>query len=240
MKMHPLGRSGLQVSEICLGSMTWGSQNTEAEAHAQISLAADHGVNIIDTAEMYPTTPMRREHVGLSERMIGTWLRANRQRKMIVATKVVGEGSAMVRDGGDISGRVIRLAVEQSLRNLQTERIDLYQLHWPNRGSYHFRKSWQFDPYRQPKGIDDHVIDVLQTIAALRDEGKIDQFGLSNESAWGVMRLFRCLRRTACRALPRSRTNTACCTASLTSTLPRWRDTRMWDCWPIRRLLPAC
>ncbi len=187
MRRTLLGRTNLQVSAICLGSMTWGTQNTEAEAHAQMSLAADHGVNFIDTAEVYPTNPLTRENAGLTEKYIGSWLKANRHRNTIVASKVAGEGSAVVRDGGIITGKILRTAIEGSLRNLQSDCVDLYQLHWPNRGSYAFRKSWTFDPFTHPKGMADHVADVLETAEDLRNEGKLKHIGLSNESAWGVM-----------------------------------------------------
>ncbi len=187
MQTKPLGRTNLQVSAICLGSMTWGTQNTEAEAHEQMSFAADYGVNFIDTAEMYPTNPLSREKAGLTEKFIGTWLKSNRHRNMIIGSKVAGEGSAVVRDGGIITGKVMRQAIEASLKNLQIDCIDVYQLHWPNRGSYHFRKSWTFDPFTQPKGMADHVADVLETAESLRREGKLKYIGLSNESAWGVM-----------------------------------------------------
>lgn len=191
MRTNPLGQTNLHLSAICLGSMTWGTQNSEAEAHAQMSLAADHGVNFIDTAEMYPTNPLSRSRAGLTEKFIGSWLRTNRHRNMIIATKVTGEGSAVVRDGGPISGGVMRTAIEASLRNLQSDCIDLYQLHWPNRGSYAFRKSWTFDAWRQPKGMQGHVQDVLETAAELQKEGKLKHIGLSNESAWGVMQFLR-------------------------------------------------
>ena len=140
---------------------------------------------------MYPTTPLSRERAGLSEKIIGTWLKTNKNRAMIVATKIVGQGSGTVRDGAPITGKSIRLAIEGSLRNLQTDCIDLYQLHWPNRGSYHFRKSWAYDPSRQAKGMADHVTDVLETAEALRREGKLKHIGLSNESAWGVMQFLK-------------------------------------------------
>lgn len=187
MRLNNLGRTDLQVSAICLGSMTWGTQNTEDEAHAQLSMAADHGVNFIDTAEMYPTNPLTREKAGLTEKYIGNWLKGNRQSGMTIATKIAGEGSAVVREGGIITGKAMRQAIEGSLRNLQIDCIDLYQLHWPNRGSYHFRKSWTFNPFEQPKGMQDHVLDVLQTAENLRREGKLKHLGLSNDSAWGVM-----------------------------------------------------
>ena len=139
MRYKKLGSSDLNVSMICLGSMTWGTQNTVAEGAAQIDLALDHGVNIIDTAEMYPTTPLSKETQGDTERVIGSWVKASgRRQDVILATKVAGDGYANVRDGAAISPKTIKLAVEASLTSMQTDYIDLYQLHWPNRGSYMF------------------------------------------------------------------------------------------------------
>ncbi len=147
MKRMTLGRTGIEVSEYCLGTMTWGSQNTEAEAHAQIDRALDAGIDFIDTAEMYPTNPVTAETVGETERIIGAWLgRSGRRDEVVIATKITGTNGGLVRDGRGIHPDTLREAVDGSLRRLQTEMIDLYQFHWPNRGSYHFRKSWTFDP----------------------------------------------------------------------------------------------
>ena len=159
MKYRPLGRTGLNVSEICLGTMTWGSQNSEAEGHAQLDYAVARGVNFIDTAEMYPTTPLAKETVGRTEEIVGSWLKtAGRRDEVIVATKITGAGSDKVRDGAPITAETIAAAVEGSLRRLQTEVTDLYQLHWPNRGSYHFRKNWTYDPTGQdPSAVRDNI-----------------------------------------------------------------------------------
>ncbi|MDP4033357.1 MAG: aldo/keto reductase [Pseudorhodobacter sp.] len=183
-----LGQSGIDVSKLCLGTMTWGSQNTEAEGHAQADLALDHGVTFWDTAEMYPTNPVRAETIGDTESIIGTWLaqRGGRSRVQI-ATKISGAGQAAVRDGAPITGASMRVAVEDSLRRLQTDYIDLYQLHWPNRGSYHFRQSWRFSPRVTDRAeVEAHMLDVLRTAADLIAEGKIRAIGLSNESTWGA------------------------------------------------------
>ena len=188
MKHLPLGTTDLTVSEICLGTMTWGSQNTEAEGHAQADLAIDHGVTFWDTAEMYPTNPVRAETVGNTETIIGTWLaqRGGRSRLQI-ATKISGAGQAAVRDGAPITGASLRAAVEDSLRRLQTDYIDLYQLHWPNRGSYHFRQSWRFAPRVTDRAaVEADMLDVLRAAADLITEGKIRAIGLSNESTWGA------------------------------------------------------
>ncbi|MDO6459175.1 aldo/keto reductase [Granulosicoccaceae sp. 1_MG-2023] len=188
MKMRDLGNSGLQVSEICLGTMTWGTQNTEAEGHAQMDQAVAAGVNFFDTAAMYPTTPASAETQGRTEEIIGTWFASGRPRdKIILATKVAGEGLKWIHNGDPITDKKIRLSVEESLTRLQTDYIDLYQLHWPNRGSYHFRQSWSYDPTGQnTEEVQANFLEVLHTLQSLIDEGKIRHWGLSNESCWGT------------------------------------------------------
>jgi len=187
MRYKTLGRTDLNVSELCLGSMTWGSQNSAKEGHAQIDMALDHGVNFIDTAEMYPTNPVRAETIGGTEEVIGEWFaQTGRRGDVILATKVSGAGQRMVRDGAPISAATIREAVESSLRRLKTDMIDLYQLHWPNRGSYHFRQCWTFDASRQDSAATRaHMLDVLEEMQRQVDAGRVRHFGLSNESAWG-------------------------------------------------------
>ena len=182
MKTLPLGKTGLTVSEICLGTMTWGSHNTKAEGHAQADLALDHGVTFWDTAEMYPTNPVRAETVGRTEEIIGTWLAARGGRdRLQIATKVAGKGP--------ITGAIMREAVEASLRRLGTDYIDLYQLHWPNRDSYHFRQMWDFDPRHIDKAAETaHMVEVLTMAQTLIAEGKIRAIGLSNETVWGASR----------------------------------------------------
>lgn len=189
MKTVPLGRSGLTVSELCLGTMTWGSHNSEVEGHAQADLALDHGVMFWDTAEMYPTNPVRAETVGRTEEIIGSWLAARGGRsRLVIATKITGKGQ-IVRPGEPITGRAMRAAVEASLRRMRTDYIDLYQLHWPNRGSYHFRQAWSYAPHGADAAAETaHMEDVLTTARALIDEGKIRAIGLSNESVWGAAR----------------------------------------------------
>lgn len=188
MKTVPLGRTDLMVSQLCLGSMTWGTQTDEAGAHAQIDASLDAGINFIDTAEAYPVNPMNKENAGKTEAIIGNWFaKTGRRNEVVLATKVAGAGN-YIRDGEAISGRVIREAVEGSLARLQTSYIDLYQLHWPNRGSYMFRQNWTFDPSGQDRADTlSHMEDVLATLAELVHEGKLRHFGLSNESAWGTM-----------------------------------------------------
>lgn len=193
MKMNPLGRTGMLVSELCLGSMTWGSQNTAAEGHAQIDRALDAGVNFVDTAEMYPVNPIRAETVGHSEIIIGEWFAKGGARdRMILATKHSGEGLGYVRDGAPISSATIAATVEGNLKRLNTDYIDLYQFHWPNRGSYMFRKNWTFDPSGQDKAETlAHMEDALGALQKLVDDGKLRAFGLSNESAWGTAQWLR-------------------------------------------------
>jgi aryl-alcohol dehydrogenase-like predicted oxidoreductase len=202
MKYRPLGRSDISVSEICLGTMTWGTQNTEAEGHAQMDYAVSQGVNFFDTAEMYPTTPLSSDTYGRTEEIIGAWF-ANRGRRddIVLATKVTGSGSSWIDNGAPITAEKLTRACERSLKRLKTDYIDLYQLHWPNRGSYHFRQAWTYTPSRQEKGImDAHVGDVLGAAQRLIEAGKIRHVGLSNESAWGVMKF---LEGSEKRGLPR-------------------------------------
>jgi aryl-alcohol dehydrogenase-like predicted oxidoreductase len=188
MRMNPLGRTGLMVSELCLGTMTFGTQTSTDDAHAQIDMALDHGVNILDTAEMYPVNPLSADTQGDSERVVGEWVAASGKRdKILIATKVSGAGYKAVRDGAPISRATITAALDASLKNLQTDCIDLYQLHWPNRGSYMFRQNWSFDPSGQnTETTKAHIDEVLDTLQECVVQGKIRHFGLSNESAWGT------------------------------------------------------
>lgn len=194
MKMNPLGRTGLTVSELCLGTMTFGTQTPEAEGHAQIDRALAAGINFIDTAEMYPVNPVSKETVGRTEEIIGTWNAANTARRAdyILATKHSGEGMMHARDGAPISAQTIPEAIEGSLRRLQTDYIDLYQFHWPNRGSYMFRRNWRYDPSGQNREETlanmEHCLDALQKQV---EKGNIRHFGLSNESAWGTAQWLR-------------------------------------------------
>lgn len=189
MRQIPLGRTGIAVSALCLGTMTWGSQTGEDEGHAQADLALDHGVTFWDTAEMYPVNPVRAETAGRTEEIIGSWLAARGGRdRLVIATKITGAGQQAVRQGAPIGRETLRQAVEGSLRRLRTEYIDLYQLHWPNRGSYHFRQIWDYRPGAQGRAeVLDHMSEVLETAEALIAEGKIRAIGLSNESTWGAM-----------------------------------------------------
>ena len=188
MQYRNLGQSGLNVSQYCLGTMTWGMRTTQAEGHAQIDAALGAGINFIDTAELYPTYPMLAENIGKTEEIIGNWFaKTGRRSDVVLASKIAGEGQRYVRDGAPITAEGIKIAVEGSLRRLQTDHIDLYQLHWPNRGSYHFRKHWTFDPTQQNRAeIERDMLEVLGEIQNQIDAGRIGHFGLSNESAWGT------------------------------------------------------
>jgi aryl-alcohol dehydrogenase-like predicted oxidoreductase len=192
MQTLPLGRTGLNVSALCLGTMTWGNQTGDADAQAQADMALEHGVDFWDTAEMYPVNPVRAETVGHTEAIIGNWLalRGGRDR-VVLATKVSGAGMKFVRDGAPITGASLRASLEGSLRRLQTDYVDVYQLHWPNRGSYHFRQIWGYKPTRDAAAMRAHVQDVLETARDLVAEGKVRHFGLSNESVWGAAQWLR-------------------------------------------------
>jgi aryl-alcohol dehydrogenase-like predicted oxidoreductase len=194
MRMNPLGRSSLTVSELCLGTMTFGTQTLEPEGHAQIDLALERGINFFDTAEMYPVNPVKVETIGRTEQIIGNWIQKNTARRdsVILATKHSGEGLDSVRGGALISSLTIPEAIEGSLRRLKTDYIDLYQFHWPNRGSFMFRKNWKFDPSSQNK-VETlaHIEDALETLQKQLEKGNIRHFGLSNDSAWGTSQWLR-------------------------------------------------
>ena len=190
MRHVKLGHTGISTSALCLGTMTWGTQNSESEGHAQADMAVDAGLTFWDTAEMYPVNPVSAETAGRTEEIIGSWLAARGGRsRLVLATKVCGKGQAAVRDGGALTGAVMRQAVEGSLRRLRTDYIDLYQLHWPNRTHYHFRNIWGFDPRGTDKmQIEAHMVEILQVSADLIREGKIRHIALSNETVWGAGR----------------------------------------------------
>jgi len=187
MEYRKLGRTDLNVSLIGLGTMTWGLQNTQAEGFEQMDYALDQGINFFDTAEMYAIPPSA-ETYGTTESIIGHWFsnRSNRD-KVILASKIAGPGLDWIRNGkSTIDKKNIISAVEQSLKRLQTDYIDLYQLHWPNRGSYHFGRVWEFSPKFDAQTEEDNFLEVLQTLQQLVDAGKIRHIGLSNETAWGM------------------------------------------------------
>ncbi|MBL8033564.1 MAG: aldo/keto reductase [Leptospiraceae bacterium] len=201
MIYRKLGTSDLDVSAICLGTMTWGVQNSEAEGHEQMDYAVGEGVNFFDTAEMYAVPPSA-ETYGKTESIIGTYFAKRKNRgKVILATKIAGNGLKWIHNGGDINRESITACVEASLKRLQTDYIDLYQLHWPNRGSYHFGQFWN---YKIKNSSNEHEIEnfteVLETLQKLIAAGKIRHIGLSNETAWGTMRY---LHLSETKALPR-------------------------------------
>lgn len=188
MKYRSLPRTDLSVSLIGLGTMTWGQQNTEAEGHEQMDYALERGVNLFDVAEMYPVPPMA-ETCHETERIIGTWFdsRPGARDRVILATKVVGPGPHVthVRPDARLDRKNIEAAIEGSLRRLRTDRIDLYQLHWPDRPVPLFGKR----DYVEPETFD--AVPVEETLAVLQDlkaAGKVRYFGLSNETPWGTMK----------------------------------------------------
>lgn len=186
-----LGRTGLEVTPICLGTMTWGEQNSEADGHAQLDMAFGRGINFFDTAEMY-SIPPRAETQGSTERIIGTWLKARGCRdRIVLASKVSGRSSVdWIRPDGKgarLDDANIRYAVEQSLRRLQTDYIDLYQVHWPDRPVNLFGGAGNvFRTLPEDPGIP--IEDTLGALGRLVEAGKIRHIGLSNETAWGVAR----------------------------------------------------
>ncbi len=194
MKMNPLGRTGIMVSDLCLGTMTFGTQTSQDVAHRQMDMALAAGINFVDAAEMYPVNPISKETVGRTEEILGNWNAANPSRRgeYVLATKHSGAGFMHARGGAAISDETIPEAIEGSLRRLQTDCIDLYQFHWPNRGSYMFRQNWHYDP---SGGNRDAVVDemrgCLEALQAQVNKGNIRAFGLSNESAWGTAQWVR-------------------------------------------------
>ena len=199
MEYRPLGDTGIQVSVICLGTMTWGEQNTETEAHAQLDAALAAGVNFIDTAELYPVPP-RGETQGRTEEYIGSWLRRRRRRDdVILATKVAGPGDwvSHIRGGPRLDRAGVRSALEGSLRRLGTDYVDLYQVHWPARQTNFFGRLG----YEHRAGADG--VPIEETLAALGElvaEGRVRHVGISNETPWGLMRYLQAAREAG---LPR-------------------------------------
>lgn len=190
MQLHTLPSTDLRVSRVCLGTMTWGQQNSEAEAHAQLDLALAEGINFIDTAEMYPVPP-NAETQGRTELYIGSWLaKRGRRDDVILATKVAGPGRRDWIRGGrtDLTAGVIAEAVETSLQRLQTDYIDLYQIHWPQRNVPNFG-GVLFDPTKEKDGPP--IREQVEGMAAMIRAGKIRHYGLSNETTWGVCEFHR-------------------------------------------------
>ena len=189
MKTVELGRSGIGVTNYCLGTMTWGTQTDEAGAHAQIDRALDAGITFMDTAEMYPVNPVRTETMGVTESIIGNWVaRSGRRDEWVIATKHSGQREE-TRGARGIGPDTVRETLEGSLKRLRTDYIDLYQFHWPNRAHYNFRRNWTFDPRKQPPRAEllDNMAATMEVLGDLVKEGKIRAFGLSNETAWGTL-----------------------------------------------------
>lgn len=192
MNLRPLGQTGLKVSEIALGTMSWGEQNTEVDAHAQLDLALSEGVNLIDAAEMYPVPP-RAETQGRTEEYLGSWLKkSGRRNQVLIATKVTGPGDfAYLRGGSRLDEKSIIAACEASLQRLQTEVIDLYQVHWPERATNYFGRLGYVEK------SDTQAVPIAETLGALDTlvrQGKVRHVGISNETPWGVHEYLRLAR----------------------------------------------
>ncbi|MBT8140669.1 MAG: aldo/keto reductase [Gammaproteobacteria bacterium] len=190
MKYSTLGSSGLKVSRVCLGSMTWGVQNDQADADAQLDYAIGQGVNFIDTAEMYAIPPSA-ETYGSTETILGNWLakQSAQRAELVVATKITGPGCPWIREGAPISGQSVEQAVDASLQRLQTDYIDVYQLHWPNHPNTHFSRHWpnsvKFTGRDTQRDVD-AMLDILRGLARCVEAGKIRHCGLSDDSPWGM------------------------------------------------------
>lgn len=195
MQYTTLGPTDLRVSKICLGTMTYGQQNTEAEGHAQLDYAVERGINFIDTAELYPV-PARAATQGRTEAYIGSWLRRRGRRDdLIIATKVAGRlpMAQHIRPQLGFSRASLEDAIDQSLQRLQTDYIDLYQLHWPSRKTNFFGQRGYSG--HEPAPAEDDFLDVLQSLDYFVRAGKIRHFGVSNETPWGLMRYLQLAER---------------------------------------------
>jgi len=195
IETRPLGKTGLQVTSLCLGTMTWGEQNTEAQAHEQLSYACDErGINFIDTAELYPVPP-KADTQGRTETYIGSWLQARGRRDdLILATKACGPGEwvSYFRGGPHHTRDYLNAAIDDSLARLQTDYVDLYQLHWPDRNTNYFGRLG----YKHAESPNDTPIDeILTALEQLVISGKVRAIGLSNETPWGVMSFLEIARR---------------------------------------------
>ena len=187
MKYTTIPNTDIKVSKICLGTMTFGEQNSESDAHEQLNYAVEQGINFIDTAELY-AIPGRAETQGLTEKYIGTWLKDQKREDLVIASKITGPsgGLAYIRKNLDFSDTSIEEAIDKSLNRLQTDYLDLYQLHWPERSAnffgtrnykHNFDEKWQ-----------DNFKRVIEKLDSLVKEGKIRHYGVSNETSWGVMK----------------------------------------------------
>jgi aryl-alcohol dehydrogenase-like predicted oxidoreductase len=193
MKLNKLGESELQVSEICLGTMTWGEQNSERDARLQLDFAIDHGINFIDTAEMYPVPPAASTYAR-TERYLGSWLAQQKKRdKLVIASKVAGPGRREWVRGGrtELTRENITVAVNDSLARLKTDYLDLYQIHWPGRNVPMFGET-RYDPSKETAAVP--ILEQIETLAGLIKAGKIRHYGLSNETTWGLCEFLRLAR----------------------------------------------
>lgn len=193
MEYRKLGSSDLQVSALSLGTMTFGEQNSEAEAHAQLDFAVSRGVNFIDTAEMYPVAP-RAETVHRTESYIGNWLKHQPRDKLIVATKIAGPGRGFgwIRGGPRIDRTHLHAALDASLKRLQTDYVDLYQIHWPDRYVPMFGGT-SYDVAQERTSVP--IYQQLEALGELVLAGKVRHIGLSNETPWGVTEFVRSAER---------------------------------------------
>ncbi len=202
MKYTTLPNTDIKVSKICLGTMTFGQQNTEADGHAQMDYALENGVNFFDTAEMY-SVPARQETYGSTEKIIGTWFKKSGKREEIVlASKIAGPNPnfGYMREKLDFSPASIKFALDNSLQRLQTDYIDVYQLHWPERKTNYFgQRGFKV----QDDAWEDNIHNVLETLDGFIKDGKINHIGLSNENPWGIMRF---LEESKYNNLPRVKT----------------------------------
>ena len=188
MQFSELGKTGLRVSKICLGTMTYGEQNTEAEAHEQMDYAISQGVNFFDTAEMYPVPP-KQETQGKTEQYIGSWLKKTGKRhEIILASKVAGPGMmTYLRGGAKLIPAQINTAIDESLKRLQTDYIDLYQIHWPARNTNYFGLlGYQHDESESSATLTE-MEDAYECLVKAVEQGKVRYLGISNETPWGAM-----------------------------------------------------
>lgn len=202
MKYTTLPNTDIKISKICLGTMTFGEQNTEAEGHAQMDYALEQGVNFFDTAEMY-SVPGRKETYGSTEKILGTWFKKSGKREAVfLASKIAGPSPGMpyIRENMDFSPASIALSIDKSLTRLQTDYIDLYQLHWPERKANCFgQRGFKV----QDDVWEDNIQNILETLDGFIKQGKINHIGLSNETPWGIMRF---LEESKYQNLPRIKT----------------------------------
>ena len=185
-----LGHTDIEISKICLGTMTFGEQNSEGEAHEQLDFSLENGVNFIDTAEMYPVPPNKKTQ-GLTEKYIGSWLKkTNNRHKVVIASKVTGPAPdfSYIRDSLKIDKKNIESAIEKNLQRLNTDYIDLYQIHWPQRQTNYFGQLNYKYSKENISEIIDNLYESYETLNFLVKSGKIRSIGLSNDTSWGVMK----------------------------------------------------